>query len=202
MKELNNKTLQEGLKQLPIYDAPAAAWDGISGRLSSDQLLREALQQLPEYQAPAESWQGVYRRLQLVRRTRLVYQGLSAAATIALLVTLGILLGNREPYQQVTLSYGTEYMQIPVTADPQLPEDEVLIENLLANFDQTAFLGDDPEIAQLREEYSELKSANELLRSLIGQYGADPSLEYQLKSVEFQRSDLVKELSMRLFYFN
>ncbi|MDP4819781.1 MAG: hypothetical protein NWR67_02150, partial [Saprospiraceae bacterium] len=59
-----------------------------------------------------------------------------------------------------------------------------------------------PEIAQLREEYSELKSANELLRSLIGQYGADPSLEYQLKSVEFQRSDLVKELSMRLFYFN
>lgn len=202
MKELNKKTLQEGLGKLPSYAAPEGIWDRITDLLSSDQMYREALQQLPAYEAPAEAWQGVYRRLQLPRKSRLVYSGLSAAASIAFMMVMAWMLRSREPFQQITLSYGTEFMQIPVTADPELPEDEAMIEDLLANFDQTAFLGEDPEVIALRKEYTELKAANELLRSLIGQYGADPSLEHQLKSLEFQRSDLVKELSMRLFYVN
>ena len=200
MKEINKKTLLDGLNRLPVYEAPAPVWDKISDQLSSDRVFRETLQQLPVYEAPRDSWLHIERRLRRPLKLKLYIQ--VAAASAALLLTLGILLRQGQPAQRITLSYTTEHMQIPDSADPDLQEDEALMQGLMVAFDQTGFLADYPEIGQLRAEYVELKEAHELLRELIDQYGADPSLEFQLKNIEFQRSDLVKELSTRLVYFN
>ena len=140
MKEINKQTLLDGLNRLPVYEAPAPVWDRILEQLSSDRVFRESLQQLPVYEAPRDSWSRIERRLRRPLKLKLYIQ--VAAASAALLLTLGILLQQGQPSQRITLSYTTEHMQIPDSADPDLQEDEALMQGLMVAFDQTGFLAD------------------------------------------------------------
>lgn len=201
MIELNQKTLHEGLQNLKNYPAPGDSWQQIAGQLDSEQKLSKAVRGLPVYTAPSNSWELMEYR---IRKGKMARLWLSRAATITVLILVGsgIFLKNRQPHQQIQVSYSMENRQIPMLTDLHYEEDEALITGMFDHLDRSTFLSQNPELIELKSEYAELKEANELLRALISQYGADPSLAQQLKDIEFQRNDLAKEISNHLLYLN
>lgn len=201
MNELNKNTLQNALAKLPAYSPDDRLWESLSNKLDNELRLTEALQELPNYRAPENTWKQIRRRLDRNQFTRF-YLSRAAAIAMILVAAGAMFLRSRQQQPLVTVTYAMENMHIPELTDPYYQADEALIADLMEDIKNTSFLDTDPAMVELRTEYDELREANELLRSLIAQYGADPSLEQQLKDIEFQRSDLVKNISHQLIFFN
>lgn len=201
MNELNKNTLKNAFTKLPSYRPDDRLWESLSSKLDNELRLADALQELPNYQAPESTWKQIRGRLDRHQFTRF-YLSRAAAIAIILVAAGALFLRSRQQQPLVAVTYAMENIHIPELTDPYYQADEALIADLMEDIESTSFLSTDPGIIELKTEYEELREANELLRSLITQYGADPSLEQQLKDIEFQRSNLVKTISHQLIVFN
>lgn len=197
MNELN----KNAFTKLPSYRPDDRLWESLSSKLDNELRLADALQELPNYQAPESTWKQIRGRLDRHQFTRF-YLSRAAAIAIILVAAGALFLRSRQQQPLVAVTYAMENIHIPELTDPYYQADEALIADLMEDIESTSFLSTDPGIIELKTEYEELREANELLRSLITQYGADPSLEQQLKDIEFQRSNLVKTISHQLIVFN
>ncbi|RMF28272.1 MAG: hypothetical protein D6765_06235 [Bacteroidetes bacterium] len=202
MKEKNRQTLKDALRRLPGYEPGERVWARIEGELereSREAPLRQALQELPEYEPPERVWDSIQRRLdEGPRRRWLSGARLRVAAAVALLI-LGVwaLLPYLPSQNTPELHYATE------TVDPALlqldwEEDQEAFEAWKALCREKLATCRQPEVLELQNELQELEEARRALRQALGQYGTDLQLIAQMRHIELQRTEVLKEIIEKL----
>ncbi len=202
MKEKNRRTLKEALRHLPAYEPGEGVWVRIEGELeraAREAPLRRALQELPEYEPPERVWASIERKLdERPPRQRLRRSFLRAAAAVALLIAgAWALKQTLRPGESSQLRYATE------TVDPALlqlnwEEDREAFEAWKALCREKLATCRQPEIIELQNELQELEEARQALREALGRYGTDLQLIAQMRNIELQRTEVLKEIIEKL----
>ncbi len=197
MPEKNKHTLREALNRLPEHEAPADAWAGITGGLSPTLADR-----LPTHQPPAGVWNSLSRKLEaeattapVTKRRRLpVRMLMGAAATIALLLTVGLgLVSGFQHQQSITVAYSQEVAparSIDVNEKEIEKEDEKRFQKVIAEIEAR----NEPGLNALHHELVELTEAKEYTKAMLVSYGEDPTLIRQLAEIERGRSDIYRRI--------
>lgn len=207
MKEQNKDRFKEQLQQLPQYQAPKKAWQGIEwklDRLQSEAVLQQSVKQLPQHQAPNDIWQNIDEQLSptpqqtTIRRRMWVWANVAALA--AVLIGLVLLVGQwtgTEEADQINYSYSIE------TIDEQLlvadwEEDETAFEMIMEYCKVQQIVCEEPEFKNLQDDLKELNAAREDLLLAMENYGKDAELVAQITRLEHERSDLLKQMLARI----
>lgn len=199
--EKNKDTLNEAIADLPTYQPPQYAWEGIERSLDRLGNMQQALLHLPQHAAPSNIWKNIEQALdapqQLPRPT--VHRTLSrlkpwiAAATLC-----GLALGawwfmDNEQASKTTIAYSEEVqMQINFAMDWE--EEDETIEAVMTQAEQSP-VADPQVIKRLKLEYHELNDARTEVEEMLKRYGQDDQLLKEVARIERERSQVIKELA-------
>lgn len=191
MKEKHYDRLREALDRLPDYPAPQGCWWVIDERLGPT--LRA---ELPSYAPPPAVWNTVSQELDAARNQRPrrlpVRKLLAIAASLLLLVAVGLSLSHYEPGPTVSYTYSQETRPEPVTAD--WDDDETSF----ARARQEVQKRNEPRLNNLGHELDELTSAREEVKAMLVAYGEDPTVVKQLAEIERERDDVYRRIIIEL----
>ncbi len=204
LEEAEQQKLRAALQRLPQYAPPTLVWNGVGNILQSidneDIKLKNALQKLPQHTPQNGVWLGVIQELPsrqtAILRSIFTFKTAMAAATIAFLCTVGIYFYNQKTSDHTSIAFTQETVS-----------DEILKNNTNSNQDdekafamvdeickERAFVCEQPEVQSLKAELTELNAAQAELKEAIGSYGTDESLLQQLRSVESERTEILKKI--------
>lgn len=206
MEERNKQTLNEALRQLPQYQAPAGVWEEIALNLEQaerEEALQRAIRRLPEYAPPPAIWDQIEDQLEAPRQTgRLMLLKplrwqFAAAILVLVMASGGYLLfrSSEQPDVQYLTSQESLPAAIPVTENP---EDEAAFEEVTALYAQYRQQFLDPQANELEEEWAELNAARQELQQALDQYGYDAVIAQQLTEIELERSKVVRKMAAML----
>ncbi len=196
------------LAELPIYEAPESVWNTISERLP--------LAELPIYEAPESVWNSLEKALAtdserqnldskpltILRVVPSLFKGFdrrfwAAAASIALLVSVGLWYFNAQKGAETGLLVSTEVV------DNQLFKQEV---NESMSSDDTSFLMveafcktavvacEKPVFKKLKQELDDLNVAREELKMALTDYNTNADMVAELTKIENERTDVLQKL--------
>ena len=199
MKEVNKDKLIEGLQNLPSYKAPDSVWDGISNKLNQDPVLAESLSKLPTYTAPDSVWDAIEGELHRpVKRINLNFISRMAAALLFLIVALAaiqnVLKSSNDPLAKLDVQIQEEKVDEQLLAQLQ-HDDNMEFEQVLKLCDNMEFICTRPRVSKLKADLLELNNAKQQLKQALGEYGTEVYLINQLKSIEFEQTRLIKQLT-------
>lgn len=202
MKEVNRTNLQRAIQELPTYEPPEGIWQHISGELdreASERPLREAIGQLRTYQPPGFVWEGIEKSLSepvpAPGKIRPLYPRIAAAAAAVLLILAAVRFWP-EQTDRPQVVYTVEETSTPapmLVADWDADED--LISDLIDRFDSSPKAAHSAGYESLKEELEELNEAKEELEMIMQKYGQDAGTVEQLKEIELERTDVIKEMA-------
>ena len=201
MNEINKNTLSKCISALPDYQPPEPVWEGISAtldRLEAEGPLRVALRDLPRYEPPELTWESISAELEPEKveapTFRLIPKIAWATAAAALLAL--VIFNWPQANQQAQISYVVEE-KAAVTSDLEndWDADEDLIQQLIAQFEESPKANHSSDYHRLKEEWTELSSAKDDLQVMIEKYGQDTDIIEQLKEIEIERSAVVKKMA-------
>jgi len=192
-EEQHLETLQEALRQLPKYEAPAAVWTHVTAMLD-EAPLQNAMALLPEHEAPASVWTGVLQNLDREQTQRLRFRLLRRSALWAVAASTLLLVAGwwlLRPSSELRLSQ--EWVDDRLLA-PLRENDESALQWLNTICSDEQILCREPRFKALKSELEELNEAEKKLRSALGPYGDDPELVGDLVRLERAQNDIVQQL--------
>lgn len=205
MKEKNKQYLEQAIEKLPAYEPPAFVWDKISAQMDTsdkDRTWHEAIGQMRTYEPPASVWHQIQWSLDNeknasghTRRLYLYLRMATAAAAVALLILAFNFWSRHQPAPSV--AYTIEEKTIPAAAEftADWNADEDLIDEVITLFEESPKANTSSSFQTLREELSELNEAKEELEMLMEKYGKDAGTIQELKEIELERSDVIKQMA-------
>lgn len=209
MEERNPQTLQQAIRQLPELSPPSAVWSGIRRQLEHDQAdvpLKAALRELPLYNPPDALWVQIEsaiteempaKRRSLVRR---LWPAVAAAAVISglFLVKPDLFFGSTQAVEYASARLVSEELVDPMLLERDWREDEQGFQFVEDLCNKKPFMCSNPDVQGLKLELAELTEAKSRLEVALGDYGTDLYLIQQLKEIELERTELLKEMLERM----
>jgi len=214
MKELNKHILLEAIASLPSYSPKDNVWDHISMELDADLAstqLKETVAELPKYSPPAFVWDHIEEALKADEVMEPVEEKVaakvvrfpnwkkyaSAAAAIALIISLAIPFISENVDPNISVSYSEEVIQDDIFND-DWDADEDAFQMVMDQCKHRVLACEQPEFKMLKEELEELNMARKQLKEAIGGYNTDSNLLAQLTQIEIERSDILKKMVDRI----
>lgn len=197
--EKNKDNLKRALDNLPSYEPDLNSWvsitEGLNAAKSAD-VLSESLLDLPEYTPVNDLWDKIEQELPTPKSALLVSQRryLAAAASIALLLGAFFWLNDSYFTADVNVEYAEEIVEDTLLERPWEQEEDPF-QQILAMCEMQSFACTQPVFQSLKSELDELTAARDELREAIGAYGTDADLLSELKDIEMQRTDIIKQLA-------
>lgn len=203
MKDLNKDKLIEGLQKLPEYKAPDFVWDKINHDLARDPKLSKAIKELPTHQAPDHIWTNIEKTIN--RKPKFIQLGgikrIAAAIAVLVVVSIGVNFlinsSSTDPFDSLEVSISEETVDDAILSANER-EDEQDIERLLSLCSNMEFICTRPRVSKLKNDLLELSQAKKLLKEALGEFGTEVYLIQQLKDIEIEQSNLIKELTKQL----
>lgn len=202
-QEINHKTLQRAINQLPQYTPEAQVWLTLEqelGTLASEETLHVAIEGLPSYAPSASLWGRIAIELeQPVRKPLFVrrwVQLASAAALAGAVISLAIWLNQpKDPITKESIFYAQTESMEAVNAD--WDEDDALIDNVAKAYAQRAsFLQNkDPNLLSELEELNEAKAE---IKAMMQKYGRDAELIQNIVEIERERTTVAKQMAQEI----
>ena len=202
MKEVNRTNLQRAIQALPAYQPPEEIWDLISSELnreSGERPLREAVGHLRTYEPPEFVWEGIEKGLSepLPSHTKIrrLYPRIAAAVAAVLLILAAVQFWPEQTAAPLVV-YSVEETSAPAAvfvADWDADED--LISEVIDRFESSPKAIHSAGYDSLKEELEELNEAKEELETIMQKYGQDAGTVEQLKEIELERTDVIKEMA-------
>lgn len=207
MKEANKDNLKKSLDSLPDYEPKGQIWDEIEGKLDvviGQKTLAEGIAALPEYSPPAPIWDKIEATLDADSRSK--SSGLrvshlrkwAAAAVILLLAGAFYFVTNNSLSSGETVEYAEEIVEDELLNRDWGTDDDDAFAEVLAMCEMQSYACTQPVFQSLKSELDELTAARDMLREAIGTYGTDYELLSELKEIEMQRTDLIKQLARQV----
>lgn len=201
MKEVNRTSFQRATQGLPTYRPPEEIWDHISRELdreAEESPLREAIGRLRAYEPPELVWEGIEKHLEepsTRANIRRLYPRLAAAAAAILLLLAAVRFWpQRTAMPQIV--YTVEETSTPAaTFVADWDADEELISEVMNRFESSPKAIQSTGYESLKEELDELNEAKEELERIMKSYGQDAGTVEQLKEIELERTDVIKEMA-------
>lgn len=197
MKDQKQNALNKALGKLPDYEPSSNLWDRISSNLDQEDqqdVLQAAIQRLPSYTPKDDLWDKIEGELGGQRRSLyVVRQALAIAASLALLLTVGIWLLN-EPGQKVQITYSEEEA-LPISLPENWESDELMIKEVFSLFKSSQVAQASGSFEHLQLAFDELNAAKVEVKEMMNQVGEDESLILQLKEIELERTEIVKKMA-------
>jgi len=204
MKETNKDNLKKSIESLPEYEPKGQIWNNIEGRLDAavgSKVLAEGIAALPEHTPPTSVWDKIEGTLDAdsraaktglrVRRLR----QFAAAAVILLLAGAFYFVTNNTLAGGETVEYAEEIVEDDLLERDWGTDDDDAFDQVLAMCEMQSYACTQPVFQSLKSELDELTAARDMLREAIGEYGTDYELLSELKEIEMQRTDLIKQLA-------
>lgn len=182
--------LEEHLNQLPKHSADVDVWDKIDQQLSTTTTIAE---KLPLHKADSDLWYDIEKQLKkrgIHRLLRLRY--ISAAASIAVIMTLGSVYFTRSTDEQI---FFTEEVYIQAASSEELEFQEI---NVLENCNEFPAVCSSPEFTQLKSKLDQQKREELKLRDLKKATN-DPNIELYhsriVKSIQQVEAQMIQLFS-------
>lgn len=186
---MNNQGLKNAIRALPQYHAPEQIWQ----RVEKDLELQNAITQLPSYSPKAQVWERIEQELP-AKRVRLIPQRwMSAAAAIAVLLVAAFWWQNVQSRPDITQIETTEIERSELLL-ADWNEDEDAFEKMKSLCIQYPYLCKNDNFQNLENELVELEQAKASVTSTMKKYGQQARLIHQIKVIEQERSEVLKEM--------
>jgi hypothetical protein len=202
MKEFNKKVLHMAIGELPQYAPPPEIWGRVEGELASveqEEAIAEMTERLPAYTPPAFIWDGIEAQLSAqekpakVRAIPIGVRRMIAVAAAATGIVLTVVF-SRTFHTETQLTYSEEVIEEAVfTSDWNSDEED--FEIVLAELEGSNYLGQIPEIQDLKYELDELNEAKAEIEAMMDQYGTDVEFVENIKEIEMERTEVIKKLA-------
>lgn len=159
--------LEDHLHHLPKHSVEVNLWDTIDQQLTADTTLAD---RLPHHKANADLWFDIDDQLRKVTHRLLRLRYISAAASIAVIMTLGTVYFTQSNKENL---YFTEKIYIQ-----ELPSDELQLHevNVMENCQDYPAVCNTPDFARLKSSLDQLKREEAKLKSLQ-KATKDPKME-------------------------
>lgn len=209
MKEKNKHILSEALEKLPEHEPKDSLWNFIEDDLNhshSNQRLKEGLQALPVYDPPESVWNQIDSELIKSQNSeaRIIKMGnrrrlFSIAAAVAVLMAAGwwIFGLNGGENTDSALAFSTEILDDNLMKQ-DWNDDEGAFDELMTLCKVKIATCQNPEFVRLQSELDELNDAKEALNQAIGKFGTNANLISQIKTLELERTEIMKEMIEKL----
>ncbi|MEM0993888.1 MAG: hypothetical protein AAF847_08730 [Bacteroidota bacterium] len=186
---MSEDALKHTIKQLPQYRPSLGLWDKIEGDLE----LEKAVQQLPTYRPSAAVWDKIEAQLPARRVPMRVRTWLKVAAGLAILLLATFWWQTQQNQATILVENSTEQHQ-PALLTADWDEDEDAFVKVQALCQQHPFLCENDNFQNLQAELGELEEAKNMVLASMQQYGNQARLVHQVKAIEQERSDVLKEM--------
>lgn len=199
MKEVNKTTLEDALKQLPLYSPATGVWASIDVALKANPVssLSSAVRELPAYTPPAKVWNQINHALSdankqprgLFVRSRQIVRWSASIAVAVLLFSAGYLVA-RLSQQQATVRYTVR--QEPANMQNIMADwndEEVSFKQVMEKLREVK----DPYLQSLLTELEELTLAKQEAETMLRNYGNDHLVIRQLAEIETNRAQLYRQ---------
>ncbi len=208
MKETNRHILKEALEHLPQYQAPALVWEKVVGTLNDlevDEQIVLRARALPVYSPPANTWTNIEEELakpprkdEVIVRRLFPLRQLAIAASLLLLVAVGIYFANNQGRETMTMAYTTETTPMEdISIDWN--EDEGAIREVVQAFSNSVIVETTPDADDLLMEMEELDDAKKEAEIMLERYGKDANIITQIAQIEKERTAIVKKMVELMF---
>ncbi|KAA3635079.1 MAG: hypothetical protein DWQ02_10380 [Bacteroidetes bacterium] len=204
MRELNKNVLEQAVRELPQYTPPPEIWDRVEAdllTLDQDDSIAETVSELPEYAPPAFVWDQIEDQLNTKKKPipvngRIIPIGVRrmiavAAAAVGVVMTVVFLNNNRS---DTRITYSEEVIEEAVFVN-DWDSDEEEFEIVLAELDDSDYIGQIPEVQNLKYELEELNEAKAEIELMMEQYGSDDDFIENMKEIELERTEVIKKLA-------
>ncbi len=202
MRELNKNILDEAIRELPQYTPPAEIWGRVESEMiaiEQDEVIADTANNLPLYTPPAFIWDGIEGQLsesQKPGKAVVIPIGVKrmvavAAAAFGIILT-SVLLRSFQSDTQIT--YSEEVLEEAAFAS-DWNSDEADFEVVLAELEGNDYLGQIPEIQELKYELDELNEAKADIEAMMDQYGTDGEFIENIREIEMERTEVIKKLA-------
>jgi hypothetical protein len=163
------------------------------------QKLSTALLRLPIYEAPAIAWQTIVNDLPEAKSEAKIFsmrRWAAAAAMIGVIATGAWWFTTQRAVDRVAYTYSTQQVDSETLINNQKVNDEDEQAFAMVNqiCEQQAFVCEQPEVKKLRTELDELNKAYTEIKDALGQYSDDSDLQQQLLSLEQERTEVLKKI--------
>ncbi|MCR9290359.1 MAG: hypothetical protein NXI23_23545 [Bacteroidetes bacterium] len=204
MKEHNKEILKTAIQNLPEYEPKDALWDFIQDDMDydhSDQRIREGLQALPTYSPPQLVWNNIESNLSLSEESesgRVVSinsrrRWLSIAASVAVLFVAGWWFNYLNSDGADEMAFSTEIRDDNLLKE-DWNDDDGAFDDLMALCKTKVAVCKTPGFQKLQVELDELNDAKNVLNSAVGKFGTNANLISQIKDLELERTEIMKEM--------
>jgi hypothetical protein len=195
MKDFEKK-LRETSKILPKHEPKAEAWDTISQWLDFNDKLASTAREMPVHEPYEDAWGNVEIQIkprQKFYKTRIIAIGLSAAASVTILIAIWFL--NRQNNQgklTVTEEVVNDWKQ------PALFNKDTASQKVLQFIDEQcnnkSYICHEPEFIQKKEQLKEVDDQIKVLEQVINTSGSSSSLVRTHIKLENLKSRLMKDI--------
>ncbi|MEM6699960.1 MAG: hypothetical protein AAF806_05365 [Bacteroidota bacterium] len=186
---MNEQELKNAIRALPKYEAPEQVWQGIAGDLE----LQNAITKLPNYSPKAGVWERIEQELPAKRVRLLPKRWMSAAAAITVLLVATFWWQATQSRPDIVALEGTEIDRSDLLL-ADWNEDEDAFEMMKSLCERHPFLCENDNFQNLENELMELEEAKIAVSSTMKKYGQQARLVHQIKQIEQERSEVLKEM--------
>lgn len=159
--------LEDHLNQLPKHSVEANIWDNIDQELSAQSTLAD---KLPQHKADSDLWYAIEDSLKSSSRRFLRLRYISAAASIAVIMTFGTIYLTQGTQESI---YFTEEVYLPKASTEEIKLHDV---NVLENCEDYPSVCSSPDFTRLKSSLDQLKNKELEIRNLK-KVTNDPKME-------------------------
>lgn len=188
-----SKHLEKGhIPKLSQVEPPSGLWDKIDNELTH----QEKITALKKYNPPEKVWNHIDRKLSSAKENRKkrgiikLVQWSSAAAAILL---LGFVIFTSINTTDKKLSYSEEWQEV-IDIQKWLEDDKDVDRVLNLICTENPKVCNSPEFKKMESDLVFLNKSKDAILNQLNKYSANVELEKTLMEIEFERTNLIKEM--------
>lgn len=187
---MNEQALKNAIQELPTYQPSEQLWQRIESNLE----WKDALDTLPTYQPKSDLWERIEQDLPAAKTVQMrVRRWSMAAAAIAAILVTTFWWQTQSNQATIEMQYASASYDSSLFVD-DWNEDEDAFMTMEELCKKHPFLCKNQQFQLLKDELVELENAKSDITLAMKKYGKQARLINQIKSIEQDRSDVLKAM--------